>query len=93
MRVQKNGKVRRSRDEWQRIFEHFESSDLSESGFCRREKISKSSFSKWKRRLATTETKAIDFVELASPRPAEVTARSGELEIRLPDGVVLRWKS
>ena len=94
MRVQKNGKVRRSPDEWQRIFERFRSSDLSESAFCRREKISKSSFSKWKLRMATGEQEAAGFVELAAPTPARrLPLTSGELEIRLPGGVVLRWKS
>ena len=94
MRVQKNGKVRRSPEEWQRIFERVRSSGLSESAFCRREKISKSSFSKWKRRMSSGELEADGFVELAPPKPAiRVPTRSGELELRLPGGVVLLWRS
>jgi hypothetical protein len=93
MRVQKNGKVRRSPNEWQKIFEQFQSSDLSESAFCRREKIPKSSFAKWKRRMSTMEPEASGFVELATPLlEPRLALTSGELEIMFPGGVSLRWK-
>jgi hypothetical protein len=97
MRVQKNGKVRRSPDEWQKIFERFRSSDLSEAAFCRRENISKSSFAKWKRRIVNSTPDPDRFIELTSatsPKSAGRTpAQYSELEIRLPDGIVLHWRS
>jgi hypothetical protein len=101
MEVQSNGKVRRTSSEWDAIFEAYESSGLSESAFCRRRKISKSTFSKWKQRRANRRrkpavrrTSSPDFVEWAQPTvtkvPPEVGA--GEFELSLPGGIVLRWK-
>ena len=55
MHVQSNGKVRRSRAEWEAIFERFSASGLSMIAFCRREGIAKGSFSKWMHRLRESE--------------------------------------
>lgn len=94
MRVQSNGKVRRSEEEWQRILERYRSSGLSMSAFCRREKISKGSFSRWRRRIEAERSVVPTFVELTTPSAPEIPASlSGELELRLPGDIVLRWRA
>ena len=96
MRVSANGRLRRSRKEWQEILDRFSASELSESAFCRKEELAKSSFSKWKRRLRGDEheTASRDFVELVTPAASsECALGSGEFMITLPGGVVLRWRS
>ena len=72
MRVQSNGKIRRTVSEWDALLEAQGSSGLSEAAFCRREQLSKSTFSKWKkhqgRKLTTGKAEASGgFVEVASP--------------------------
>jgi hypothetical protein len=97
MRVQANGRVRRSRSEWREIFDRFETSGLSRAAFCRREDLSKSSFTKWKTRLADDPAPAaesVPFVDLSSA-VSELAAPSlgaGEIEVLLPGGVRIRWK-
>jgi hypothetical protein len=51
MRKQANGKVRRSREEWEQIIERYRSTGLSGDAFCRKHKLPKSSFEKWKRKI------------------------------------------
>ena len=51
MRKQADGKVRRSREEWERIFDRFYSSTMTGTAYCRREKIAKSSFEKWRKKI------------------------------------------
>lgn len=82
---------RRSALEWSELIERFRSSDESESSFCRRENVSRTSFSNWKRRIGRTSSKQGSFVELAAPSVSSSLA-SGEFEIILPGNVVLRWK-
>jgi len=101
MRVQSNGKVRRTEEEWEQILARFKKSGLSAVAFCRREKISKNTFSKWHGRMeAKRSTRSVaPFVEL-KPLATQPTAiieprssASGEFELSLPGGVVLRWRA
>lgn len=102
MRTQADGRVKRSTEEWERIFDRFDSSELTAAVFCRREKIAKGSFEKWKkkiRRRPMATTAGPTFVEWPSPtesisdRPTTAPRlSSGELELSLPGGVVIRWK-
>ena len=100
MRVQSNGKVRRSKSEWTAIFEAYEASGLSESAFCRRKKIPQSTFAKQKQRRAqrrrkpgTRRSSRVGFVELTPPGvPTPTGVGPGEFELSLPGGIVLRWK-
>ncbi len=102
MRKQADGKIRRSWKEWERIFERFQSSGMTGTAFCRQEKIAKGSFEKWKKKVGQ-KSKAVavapTFVEWPSAldpvptsRVASPSLSSGELELSLPGGVVLRWK-
>ena len=93
MRVQKNGKVRRSTVEWRTIFDRFEASGQSEAAFCDQEGIGKGSFSRWKRRFRTAAGVSAPFVELVAPVRRSVSPlEAGEMELVLPGGVQLRWK-
>jgi hypothetical protein len=101
MRKQADGKVRRSREEWERIFDRFYSGGMTGAAFCRREKLAKSSFEKWRKKIGRRpKSLAPTFVEW--PAPADPTLvssaiapalSSGELELSLPCGVVIRWKA
>jgi len=101
MRVLSDGRVRRTEAEWRRLLQKFESSELSAAAFCRREKITRSAFTQWRRRLGDELAKPgaprmADFVELPiqqqpARRPAE-RLEAGELELSLPGRVVLRWR-
>ena len=96
MRVLADGRVRRTRPEWQTILRDFGKSGLTVTAFCKREEISPSVFAAWKRKFGETEVKEPRFVELApsSASPAVPAAPStGEFELSLPGGVVLRWKT
>ena len=103
MRKQADGKVRRSREEWERIFDRFYSSGMPGAAFCRREKIAKSSFDKWRKKVgrgSKAVASAPTFIEWPTPAdPVPVCAMnapslsSGELELSFPGGVTLRWKS
>ncbi len=97
MRVLADGRVRRTEAEWCALVERFEKSGLSLSAFCRRSKLSRSSFVKWRRRLAGSPRPTPAFVEWVAPSPAEPEAvdRGGadEFELSLPGGVVLRWRA
>ncbi len=99
MRVLADGRVRRTEAEWRKIVERFEKSDLSVSAFCRRAKLPRNSFTKWRERLAGSPSPSPAFVEwiapagAAEPEAEEAPARGAELELSLPGGVVLRWRA
>lgn len=96
MRVLADGRVRRTRTEWQAILKRFEKSGLSGTAFCEREEISPSAFAEWKRKLgepAPSRPSRPRFIELTttpavSPTPSQ---SRGVFEMSLPGGVVLRW--
>lgn len=102
MRKQADGKVRRSREEWEQIFEQFRSSGQSGAAFCRKHKLPKSSFEKWKKKVGrprVVKKSTPRFVEWPAPKEPVVAVSataeaplSGEFELSLPGGVLLRWK-
>lgn len=102
MRVLADGRVRRTRSEWQTIMRNFGKSGLTVTAFCEREKISPSVFAAWKRKFGETGVREPRFVELAPPSAAPAAPvvsavpaapSGGEFELSLPGGVVLRWKA
>ena len=104
MRVLADGRVRRTRAEWQAIMKRFRKSDLSVARFCQREKISASAFADWRRKLEITVAGKVKvvrkprFVEVAPPPPSKPSKPSTpeaarEFELSLPGDVVLRWKA
>jgi len=101
MRVLSDGRVRRTEAEWRRLLQKYERSGLSAAAFCRREKITRSAFTQWRKRMGreaaeTWTPRVADFVELPiQQQPARQPAEplgAGELELSLPGGVVLRWR-
>jgi len=98
MQTLADGRVRRTEAEWRALIERFEKSGLSMSAFCRRAKVPRSGFVKWRRRLSERPSPSLAFVEWkvptsAEPEPAEERGGAGELELWLPGGVVLRWRA
>ncbi len=100
MQKQADGKVRRSRKEWEQIFDRFRSSGQSGAAFCRQNKLPKSSFEKWRKKVGRplgVKKPTPSFVEWPTAMtPASVSSvplAPGEFELSLPGGVVLRWKS
>ena len=96
-----DGKVRRSREEWARIFDRFHSSGMTGAAFCRREKLAKSSFEKWRKKVGH-RSKAVSPSFVEWPVPADSasvatttahTSSPGEFELSFPGGVVIRWKA
>jgi hypothetical protein len=91
MRTLSDGRVRRSREEWEQIVGLYHSSGLAEAAFCKREKISLSRLSMWIRKIPRAAPTAASFVDVT---PVDTgMARSGEFELVLPGGVTLRWRA
>jgi hypothetical protein len=97
MRVLADGRVRRTEAEWRAVLERFEKSRMSVSAFCRRSKLSRNGFVKWRRRLAGSSRPTPAFVEWVAPSTGEPEAvergGAGEFELSLPGGAVLRWRA
>ena len=101
MRVLSDGRVRRSEAEWRGLVERFSKSGLSISAFCRRMKLTRSSFVQWRKRVSPTARAASTpaFVEWIAPAAVQTEVAepsrcaAGEFELALPGGVVLRWKA
>ena len=70
MRVLSDGRVRRVESEWRALVARFESSGLSEAGFCRKAKVSRQSFRLWRKRLATGDGAPRRVRATRRPRPA-----------------------
>jgi hypothetical protein len=98
MRVLGKGRVRRTEAEWRAILERYEANGLSLSAFCRRARLPRSSFVKWRRGVQKPSA-APAFVEWLAPpvagaEPRETAQRgAGEFEFSLPGGAVLRWRA
>ncbi len=76
------------------MFEKCEASGLSALAYCRREKIPRSTFTRWQQRLrvAAPPPDAARFVELPLVANEDASLSSAALELSLPGGVVLRWR-
>jgi hypothetical protein len=96
MGVSEKRRVTRSAAEWAELFERFGASRLTVGAFCEREKISKSSFARWKRLLSEQAPAApsefVEWTSAAAPALATTTLAPGELLLSLPGGVRLRFR-
>ena len=87
---------RRSRWEWSKLIAAWEKSGDSQSGFCRRYGLKLTTFSKWRKRLNSTEEEA---VAPSSPFvPITLTGRGtassiAPFEIVLLQGHVVKFQS
>ena len=82
------GLRRRSLEEWQAVMAKLEKSGVSRAAFCRREGIPPATFDKWRRRVAAARPTG-KFVELT---PSSEGRASWDLEVSLPNGLILRFR-
>ena len=87
-------RVRHSSAQWQGMFARFEAEGLSVVEFCRRNRVSPSSFHRWRQLLSgampTVAPAAVSsFLEL--PSVAAPVSERWQIELELGDGVVLRF--
>jgi hypothetical protein len=82
---------RRNESEWTEILARFQFSGMTVREFCRRERISLSSFQRWRSRVGPASSP--EFVELVPSATVAATDSSGwSLEIALPNGAQLRFR-
>lgn len=94
MQAPSSRRTRRSNTELKRILRKFEQSGLTQAAFCRREKIARGTFLRWKRRLEKEIVTPPEFIEVVPARTSqEFSEFRGEFELSLPGGVVFRWKA
>ena len=82
-------RIRRGRDEWQRLIEQQADSGQTQAVFCAEHGISVASFRNWKRRLVV-ETPAESWVELGTL--ADAKSAAWDIELALGDGICLRLR-
>jgi hypothetical protein len=82
--------TRRTETDWKTILRQFDASGLTIREFCGRERLSLSSFQRWRSRLGSVGP--AEFVELVPTAPA-TSSSPWSLEIALPNGVQLRFRS
>lgn len=86
-------RIRRSREEWQRLIDEYADSGLTQAAFCQAKGLGLASFQNWKRRLAA-EAPALPSTEpwlelgaLTEQRPS-----GWDIELDLGDGLSLRLR-
>lgn len=95
-------KVMRSDAQWKALLESYSEGELTKSEFCKKHRISTSSFYKWEKRLglnsavnefvditeslSTTPTTSVDF-------PTTAPAPGWQVELELGPGIVLRVRT
>lgn len=104
MTVEAKKRTRRhlSEQAWVEVFDRFEGSGDSVTGFCKREGLDTSSFHRWRRRLVTTAAASVsqgseaarqsavpNFIEVGAMGAAGEPARRLEVRLELGDGLVL----
>ena len=82
-------RIRRSRDEWQRLIVKQTDSGQTQAVFCTEHGISVASFQYWKRRLAA-EAPVESWVELGTL--ADAKSAAWEIELDLGEGLCLRLR-
>ncbi|MCB1602721.1 MAG: IS66 family insertion sequence element accessory protein TnpB [Chromatiaceae bacterium] len=81
-------RIRRSRDEWQRLIDEQATSGQTQSAFCAAHGISVASLQNWKRRLGAPEAPPESWLELGAL--AEAKSATWDVELELGNGIVLR---
>ena len=89
MGVKRKRAVKRTKSEWRDIFKRHSASGLTIKEFCDREHLVQSTFKRWQNRM--DDSANAQFVELA-PSPPRAVGSSWDLEVRLPDGLLLRFR-
>ena len=92
-------RIRRSPKQWQGMVDQFETSGLTQRAFCQQAGIAYGTFSRWRRRLMTTDVpppcpvpEADLFVELSADATPPVASPSWDVELQLGQDVFLRLR-
>ena len=83
-----NGRVRRGPDEWRATIDRFIGTGLGLREFCRKEKLNLTSFQRWQKRLAASET-PVEFIDVT---PTKDDTSPWAMEIELAGGTILRLR-
>lgn len=83
--------MKKSRAEWESEIERQAVSGLSQAAYARREGLNLSTFQYWRRKLKKEEAPSRSIGGFIDVFPSSVVG-SGEIELELPHGIVLRVK-
>jgi len=89
--LNKQVKVRRTKEQWQEILLAYEDSGLSQEAFCTQQSLATSTFHKWRQRLAADKShdQAIpEFIELTPAQSSN--SDDWDIELSLSSTIVLR---
>ena len=85
--------IRRSREQWQRLINEQQKSDLTQREFCQQNSIAVSSFCSWKCHLSqedATSTPAEDNTWLSLPEQLFSSSGNWRIELDLGSGLCLK---
>lgn len=83
-------RMRRGRDEWQRLVDEQAGSGLTQAAFCEAQGLSLASFGNWKRRLSPRESTEQPWFELGAL--GDAGSSGWDIELQLGDGICLRLR-
>jgi len=99
--------IHRTPEQWQKIFTEYASSGMHIADFCKQQKLNTSSFYSWRKRLASNKPQAVitddsplektqnDWVNIVPEKrpPAPLPPKHWDIELALPNGIVLRMSN
>lgn len=87
--------TRRSADEWQHIIDTQEASDMTVAEFCRAHQINQSTFylQRKKRSEMALPQRNSQWLPIDAVMPTMPDTRQWQIELRLPNGVVLNMST
>ena len=83
-------RMRRTREEWRRLLDEQAGSGLTQTAFCRVNRLSLASFQHWKRKLAVEARPAAPWVELGALTAS--TEAGWDIELQLGSDIYLRLR-
>jgi hypothetical protein len=91
MKIIGGGRVRRDESEWRELIGAWKQSGQSARSFCHARGVQVASFQRWRQRLSEAYPKQ-DFLPVVT-EPTDTVAPSWSLEVKLPNGVSLRFQA
>ena len=95
----RKAKVFRSKKQWQALLAEFNTSDLSQDAYCKKRRISLSSFHKWRKYFSSQSTESAfaditaqvtEAVPLSTEHPNNAP---WQVELELGHGIILRLRT
>ena len=68
----------------------YQASGLTQAAFARRERLNYSTFVGWVQQMAARPPEPIQFAQMRLPVPPAPAHEAASLEVRFPDGMVMR---